>query len=409
MKNKTIFCIMLLAACALSVQMNAQIKVAYTGKVGVGIADNITPLSTLSVGCQGYVNRALAIEKTTSYGMSSEWCNVYSKINAGQGPAWHSAVFGQTVGVPNVNRIVGVEGRATKTASSSTGRSYGVIGVAGMCTPGWNYGVIGFLATSNDEGAGVYGALTYGSEGDTGDRYAGYFNGKTKVNGDFYATSVNTTSDARLKTNIKKVETETLQKMQDLQPVRFNWQQVETVQETDTAAARKMYFSEDMDYDRSHYGFLAQDVQKLFPELVHEDRNGYMSVNYVELIPLLVQAVQELSIQVIDLQNSLSDSRPNKTNKSTRPAPSNYAQLFQNTPNPFRQNTTIGYILPKDTHEASIHIYDMSGTEFAAFPIDTFGQGELIINGGTLRAGMYLYTLIADGHMIDTKQMILTD
>lgn len=90
--------------------------------------------------------------------------------------------------------------------------------------------------------------------------------------------------------------------MQDLQPVRFNWQQVETVQETDTAAARKMYFSEDMDYDRSHYGFLAQDVQKLFPELVHEDRNGYMSVNYVELIPLLVQAVQELSAEVAELK-----------------------------------------------------------------------------------------------------------
>lgn len=399
---------MLFAACAFSVQMNAQIKVANTGKVGVGIADTISPLSTLSVGCPGYANRALAIEKTTSYGMSSEWCNVYSKINAGQGPAWHSAVFGQTVGVPNADRIVGVEGRATKTASSYAGRSYGVIGVAGTCTPGWNYGVIGFLATSNDVGAGVYGALTHGSENNTGDRYAGYFNGKTKVNGDFYATSVNTTSDARLKTNITKVETETFQKIQDLQPVRFNWQQIETVQETDTAAVRKMYFSEDMEYDRSHYGFLAQDVQKLFPELVHEDRNGYMSVNYVELIPLLVQAVQELSIQVIDLQNSLSDSRQNKIIRSTQPALSDAPQLFQNTPNPFNQNTKIGYILQEDTHDASIHIYDMSGAEVAVFLIDTFGQGELTINGGTLRAGMYLYSLIADGQLIDTKQMILT-
>jgi hypothetical protein len=50
----------------------------------------------------------------------------------------------------------------------------------------------------------------------------------------------------------------------------------------------------------------------------------------------------------------------------------------------------------------------MSGAEIVAFPIDTFGQGELTIDGGTLRAGMYLYSLIADGQLIDTKQMILT-
>ena len=43
---------------------------------------------------------------------------------------------------------------------------------------------------------------------------------------------------------------------------------------------------------------LAQEVQKLYPELVQEDGNGYMSVNYMELIPLLVNAVQELSAKV---------------------------------------------------------------------------------------------------------------
>ena len=58
----------------------------------------------------------------------------------------------------------------------------------------------------------------------------------------------------------------------------------------------------DVVLDQQHYGFLAQDVQKLFPELVHEDGAGYLSVNYVELIPLLVQAVQELRIQELETQ-----------------------------------------------------------------------------------------------------------
>ncbi len=76
--------------------------------------------------------------------------------------------------------------------------------------------------------------------------------------------------------------------------------------------------------------------------------------------------------------------------------------------NPFIQSTIIGYYLPENTHEATIRIYDMNGTEIVAFPIDTFGKGELVIDGGSLRAGMYLYSLIADGELIDTKQMILT-
>ena len=47
---------------------------------------------------------------------------------------------------------------------------------------------------------------------------------------------------------------------------------------------------------------LAQDVQKLFPELVTEGGDGYLSINYVELIPLLIQAVQDLSEEVEELK-----------------------------------------------------------------------------------------------------------
>lgn len=47
---------------------------------------------------------------------------------------------------------------------------------------------------------------------------------------------------------------------------------------------------------------MAQDVQKLFPDMVHEDGAGYLSVNYIELIPLLIQTVQELSTEVEELK-----------------------------------------------------------------------------------------------------------
>lgn len=44
---------------------------------------------------------------------------------------------------------------------------------------------------------------------------------------------------------------------------------------------------------RMHYGFMAQDVQSVFPHLVRADDDGYLSVNYIGLIPVLVEALKE--------------------------------------------------------------------------------------------------------------------
>lgn len=73
----------------------------------------------------------------------------------------------------------------------------------------------------------------------------------------------------------------------------------------DTVTIKVPHFSSDTDFKREHYGLIAQDVQKLFPQLVDEDGAGYLSVNYVELIPLLIQAVQELSAEVEKLSQKL--------------------------------------------------------------------------------------------------------
>jgi hypothetical protein len=56
---------------------------------------------------------------------------------------------------------------------------------------------------------------------------------------------------------------------------------------------------------RSHdlqTGLIAQEVQKIFPELVQTDENGFLSVNYIGLIPHLIEAVKELKNENIDLK-----------------------------------------------------------------------------------------------------------
>ena len=48
------------------------------------------------------------------------------------------------------------------------------------------------------------------------------------------------------------------------------------------------------------------------------------------------------------------------------------------------------------------------GRLLQSLPISSFGHGSVTISGSTLQAGMYVYSLVVDGQMVDTKRMILT-
>ena len=59
------------------------------------------------------------------------------------------------------------------------------------------------------------------------------------------------------------------------------------------------------DDDKIHYGFIAQDVQKIIPDAVTEDKNGYLSLNYQELIAPLYALVQEQEKRIETLEKQL--------------------------------------------------------------------------------------------------------
>jgi hypothetical protein len=51
-----------------------------------------------------------------------------------------------------------------------------------------------------------------------------------------------------------------------------------------------------------HYGFIAQDVEKLYPELVKTSALGYKTVNYVEFIPILISKMQDMQREIDELK-----------------------------------------------------------------------------------------------------------
>ncbi len=82
--------------------------------------------------------------------------------------------------------------------------------------------------------------------------------------------------------------------------------------------------------------------------------------------------------------------------------------LAQNIPNPFSETTTIKASIPDWVMNAEIVVYSLQGIEVASYPLNKKGTVAVEISAGKLAAGVYFYTLIADGRNIDTKKMILT-
>lgn len=109
--------------------------------------------------------------------------------------------------------------------------------------------------------------------GQTNPTYKLHVTGKVKSNG------INETSDARLKTNVKAIEG-ALDKVLRMEGVTYDWKTKEFPQ---------MQFSEGR-----QYGLIAQQVESVIPELVQTDGEGWKSIEYSHLVPVLIEALKEM-------------------------------------------------------------------------------------------------------------------
>jgi hypothetical protein len=102
---------------------------------------------------------------------------------------------------------------------------------------------------------------------------------KLRINGNVGATDYDTLSDRRYKTNIHNFDN-ALDTILNLRGVTFEWKKDEF---------KNMNFTEGR-----RIGFIAQEVEKILPELVTTDENGYKAVAYANVVPVLVEAVKTL-------------------------------------------------------------------------------------------------------------------
>jgi hypothetical protein len=174
-----------------------------------------------------------------------------------------------------------------------------------------------------------------------------------------------------------------------------------------------------MEKDRKNkIGFLAQEVYSILPEVVvYDDSADVYGLNYSEIVPILVEAIKEQQAEISSLRiqvNFLLSPSPEFKGasadlESIDSKDDGISELFQNTPNPFTEETNIKYNLAEEISSAYIYIYDMTGKQLVSHNLGQERSGEIIISGGELDAGIYMYSMVADGRLIGTKQMLLTD
>ncbi len=168
-------------------------------------------------------------------------------------------------------------------------------------------------------------------------------------------------------------------------------------------------------------GFIAQEVEAAARKLGYDfsgvdkpqTSDGLYGIRYGDFVVPLVKAIQELSQKVDVLQKQL-DAATAANNAAGVPAQQNntitreQVYLSQNAPNPFTQTTLISYDIPGRYKTAHLVITDKLGRVVRDTSIPAGEKGSLRVDGGTLTAGTYQYSLFADGKQVASRQMILT-
>jgi trimeric autotransporter adhesin len=222
------------------------------------------------------------------------------------------------------------------------------------------------------------------------------------VNGMTFTNTLVVSSDRRLKTNIRPIAN-SLATIKKLNGVTYVWD-------------RQKHPGRNFD-GFYHAGFIAQDLEKVFPEAVVVDQKGEYAVNYNTFAPLLAEGVKELS-NTVDAQKATieqftqrlaaMEKRLQSMEQGYGAAPADFDgyYLSQNAPNPYDQQTTIQYAIPGSFNEASIRVYDMNGNAVMTKNLGNSNRGSVTLGREDLRAGTYIYTLVVDGKEQVKKKMM---
>lgn len=305
---------------------------------------------------------------------------------------------------------------------------------------GWNV-FIGEYGTSDSDQLWLHGKNgIYLTRGGQAGNVIGYYNPASNSNFVFNTNlrvnGVDITSDARLKENVQSLQNP-LDLLSHVSGVTYNYKLSEMKKyrepdkskfiEEETAldnasnsqpimdaasiekANRDKQLQNEIDRreaeeaSRKRIGFLAQDVEKVLPELVKTDEDGVKSIDYIGFIPLLVESINEMRLTIQEQQNeiemlqSLLSVETKSTLRSTSTDTPNVvegAKLYN------RAGTSVSYTLPSTFNDAYLQVFDISGKLIKKITL-TVANDIVEINPAEIGYGTFVYALYVNGQKAD--------
>ncbi|MCK4653493.1 MAG: tail fiber domain-containing protein [Candidatus Cloacimonetes bacterium] len=277
-----------------SVPYSIKAETSYTVEVPLNLSGNVASPNSVIKG-----------ENTgTGYG-------VYGKQNSNSNYGYLGSSYYGVYGIHNSSGNWGYLGSSNSgVCGVSTGMAYGgnfiggMCGVFGMVIPEGSsayYGVYGNVSGGSGTNYGIYSYAEYGITS-----YAGYFSGNVHVTGTF-----TNPSDERFKENVQPFKN-ALSKIKLMNVHTFNFKQM--------AEENKLVLPEG-----KQFGLIAQELEEIIPELVVDnvhayDKNEgiegaerdvekieYKGINYIGLIPVLIEAIKELQMQNEEHQQQIEE------------------------------------------------------------------------------------------------------
>jgi hypothetical protein len=287
---------------------------------------NNSGTNTIGLEVNSAVNNSTAILTNvsgTGVGFRAEStspANTFAAIqaNTNSSAISNSAILGNNTGagygvsgqIPqSATGAAAVYGSNLRTTGGSGVNGIGFNGVVGQSNYGNGFAVYGSNTGAGGLGIGTYGIGfngIYGQTTNTVTGWAGYFTADIGVDGAGFALGgwINA-SDRRLKSNIEPIGN-ALQKISLLDGKNY----ILTTKTKDLDGTIH-------ERSRPQFGLIAQDLELVFPEMVQEkalfinagDETLYKTVDYIQLIPILVEAVKELKQEIDTLNKELETLR----------------------------------------------------------------------------------------------------
>lgn len=253
------------------------------------------------------------------------------------------------------------------------------------------------------------------------------FNTNLRVNG------VNITSDARLKENVQTLQNP-LNIVSQLNGVSYNYKlseinkyreqdaskftEAQNMQNSASVSSNaaltgkenddKLYQNavdrkEAEDASRKRIGFLAQDIEKVLPELVQTDENGIKSIDYIGFIPLIVESLKEMQQTIQAQQNEIDilQSLLPEESKSLLRSPSTDNIVIEGAKLYNRAGSSVSYTLPSTFANAYLQVFDIAGRMLKKITLTT-ANDIVEINPTEIGLGTFIYVLYVDGQKADT-------